>query len=327
MKNDNYISFLPVNICPICSSNESKTITEVQDYELNTCKNIWKIYECKNCYVWWLNPRPNANELNIIYPETYYAYNFEKKIGKFIYTAKLILDRIKLNKIFNYHPEKIKSYLDIGCGDGRYLKIAKKIGLLQNNIIGIEINQAQTKHLSSVGFNIKIGSVENIDELIKNKKIDLITMFHVIEHISNVKETLIKLKNILNKDGLLVVETPNYDSLDCQLFKKSYWGGYHCPRHWTIFNPESIKKAMDIVGFEVIKIEYKTGHSFWLYSFHHYLKYKLNFPVLANFFDPLNSKIFLIIFTIFDILRIKLGYKTSSMLIYSKIKTQDKTVI
>lgn len=320
MKIKNYIKSVQINTCPICNSNHYIVITQLKDYELNTCSNSWRVNQCNNCSVWWLNPRPDLSELDIIYPSTYYAYNFKKKIGRLIYSAKILLDRIKLNKIFEHHPHKVKKYLDIGCGDGRYLKLAEKNKLIKKNIFGLEINQAQTKFLSDLGYNIKIGSVENIDKIINNKKFDLVTMFHVIEHISNVKETLLKLKFILNNDGLLVFETPNYDSLDCKLFKHHYWGGYHCPRHWTIFDPISIERTLKSAGYEIIKIEYKTGHSFWLYSIHHFLKYKLDFPRAAKLFDPLNSKMFLIIFTIFDILRIKLNFKTSSMLVYSRIK-------
>ena len=106
------------------------------------------------------------------------------------------------------------------------------------------------------------------------------------------------------------------------MFRSRWWGGYHFPRHWVLFDPASIRVALEKAGLEVIAIRYQTGHSFWLFSFHHALRYnaRLPMPRLARLFDPLRSKILLMLFTALDIVRRTLGMKTSAMLVLARGK-------
>jgi hypothetical protein len=89
-----------------------------------------------------------------------------------------------------------------------------------------------------------------------------------------------------------------------------------------LFDPVSIRTALESAGLEIVSIRYQTGHSFWLYSFHHALRYntRLPMPRLARLFDPLRSKLMLVLFTALDILRRCVGMKTSAMLILARRK-------
>ena len=147
-------------------------------------------------------------------------------------------------------------------------------------------------------------------------------MFHVIEHVADPVLILRRIRDWLSADGVLALETPNLDSLDARLFRKSWWGGYHFPRHWVLFDLASLRVALERAGLEVMAVRYQTGHSFWLYSFHHLLRYnrRLPMPRLARLFDPLRSKVFLILFTGLDIARRGLGMKTSAMLVMARRK-------
>jgi 2-polyprenyl-3-methyl-5-hydroxy-6-metoxy-1,4-benzoquinol methylase len=70
----------------------------------------------------------------------------------------------------------------------------------------------------------------------------MIFLKQVIEHVDNPLSILDKAYNLLSNGGSLIIETPNRDSWDSSIFKKKYWGGYHFPRHWTIFNDKSISR-------------------------------------------------------------------------------------
>lgn len=102
------------------------------------------------------------------------------------------------------------------------------------------------------------------------------------------------------------------------ILKKTFWGGYHIPRHWTLFDEKSLRHLFEAAGFKVISLSYQTGHSFWMYSFHHIVKYKLRMPRLARWFDPLIGMPFLIAFTGLDIVRRTLGFRTSAMLLIAQ---------
>ena len=161
----------------------------------------------------------------------------------------------------------------------------------------------------------------DVDNRKQEETLEFITMFHVIEHVKDPKSIIKTLNKLLVPGGHLVIETPNIDSLDAMIFKETFWGGYHFPRHWHLFTPESLTALASSLNFKIIKLSYLTGHSFWLYSFHHFFKYHLKQPYIASFFDPMKSKFFLVLITLFDTLRSSLGFKTSSMLlILKKIK-------
>ena len=70
---------------------------------------------------------------------------------------------------------------------------------------------------------------------IKEETLEFITMFHVIEHVKDPKSIIKTLNKLLVPGGHLVIETPNIDSLDAMIFKETFWGGYHFPRHWHLF--------------------------------------------------------------------------------------------
>jgi hypothetical protein len=78
-----------------------------------------------------------------------------------------------------------------------------------------------------------------------------------------------------------------------------------------------MRTLLEDAGFEVVRVSYKTGHSFWMYSFHHAIKY-LKLPWLARWFDPLKGVPALIAFTEFDIVRGALGFRTSAMLVIAR---------
>lgn len=233
--------------------------------------------------------------------------------------CKKIIDKNKLKKIFKYLPKKPKLYFDVGCGSGRYLQSACEIGLSVKNIYGCEIDTGITKALIKKGFKIYNKPFEKIPlKKIKNK-FDIISLFHVIEHLPKPKRTISNIKEILKENGWLVIETPNLESFDAKLFKKTFWGGFHYPRHWHLFSQNPLTILLENNGFKVRKIRYLTGHSFWMYSFHHLLRYKFNAPeIVWRNFDPLQGVMFLSLFTLFDTIRGFLGFKTSSMLILAE---------
>jgi len=310
----NLINFYNCHYC----KKKLKKISSGYDYEYRTTSKKWHFLACKRCDVFFLSPRPNETQLNIIYPNNYYSYNYNK-INFFVRYGKKILDYLKIKKILyrKFYYKKNFYYLDIGCGSGQYLSLLNQMfSIPKKNIYGLEKLQRNKKIKSE--FKILNKDLLNF----KTKKLfDFISMFHVIEHIVDHVKILNKIKSLLKKSGILVIETPNTDSLDCKLFRNGTWGGYHFPRHWILYSTNSLKTILEKNGFECIKIFYSTGHSFWMYSFHNYFRKKKIF-FLSSLFDPtkIYATPFLIVFTIFDYFRSKIGFKTSSVVIVARKK-------
>lgn len=307
-----------VPLCPVCENTKSEQFAVGFDYESQTCKNPWRFVQCDTCSHVWLNPRPALSELSTIYPPTYYAYDFEGKVNSIALKGKAFLDNLKMGGIFKQLSVPMTSFLDIGCGSGRFLRVAKERGVDPQEIYGLELDDRVVTRLKKEGFNVFCERVEEAQG-IPSDGIDLATMFHVIEHVDDPYAVIEKIGGWLSPGGILALETPNLDSVDARLFKKSFWGGYHIPRHWNIFTPDSMRRLLERAGLEVVSISYQPGQSFWMWSLHHKLRFgKLESKRFGDWFHPLVGLPFLIGFTGFDKLRAFLGFKTSAMLIVAK---------
>ena len=322
------IDEIAIQLCPVCSSNESRPYAQGFDYEMQTCSNLWKFEQCTSCSCVWLNPRPAPSTLGTIYPPSYYSYDFEKRINPIAVKAKHILDNGKINSIIKHLAKPPESYMDVGCGSGRFLRLFDRKGMRQSRIYGLELTEKPVKQLQKEGYQAFEKRVEDFNDM-PHDSIDLVTMFHVIEHVEDPGTVVRQIRNWLSPGGIFAIETPNIDSIDARIFRKSWWGGYHIPRHWTLFNRKSLQKLVEDSGLEVVHIGYQTGHSFWMYSFHHWLRYNSKYPCsqrVANIFHPHKGVLFLASFTLFDIIRRTLGFRTSSILLIARKPAGDPTI-
>jgi 2-polyprenyl-3-methyl-5-hydroxy-6-metoxy-1,4-benzoquinol methylase len=253
----------------------------------------------------------------VIYPRHYYAYDYESKINPIARWGKARLDSRKLGKILSYASEPPRTFLDIGCGSGRYLRTMAARGLQRRDIHGLELDTAVVEALKKEGFSVERARAEDAD--ITPASIDLATMFHVLEHVDAPDRVVSRIAGWLAPGGLLAVETPNLDSLDRRVFADGMWGGYHIPRHWHLFTAATLARLLENAGLTPIATLYQTGHSFWMYSLHHRFRYSPSPKIgLSRLFDPFSSVVPLAAFTAFDAGRAMLGARTSAMLMLAR---------
>ena len=306
-----------VATCAVCGEDDTTQYAQGFDYELRTCRNEWTFVRCGGCGHVWLNPRPAVSTLGVIYPKHYYAYDYETRISAAARWGKSMLDARKLGAILKRLDREPRSYLDVGCGSGRYLRTMAARGLDQRNIHGLELDVAVVRRLCDEGFRAECARVEDAE--IAPASLDLVTMFHVLEHVDAPDQVAKRLAGWLAPGGVVAIETPNLDALDRRLFADRYWGGYHIPRHWHLFTSETLARLLHNAGLEPMTTLYQTGHSFWMYSMHHWLRYAGHpRPGLARFFDPFTNVLPLAAFTAFDKLRAAAGARTSAMLMLAR---------
>lgn len=307
----------PVSACALCGGSATHVYARGYDYELRTCRNEWTFVQCDACGHVWLNPRPALSALGVIYPRHYYAYDYETRISPIARWGKSVLDARKLGAILARLNRAPRTYLDIGCGSGRYLRTMAARGLAKGDTRGLELDQRVVDALVRDGFNVACARVEDAE--IPAGSIDLITMFHVLEHVDAPDRVVARIASWLSPGGMLAVETPNLDALDRRLFAGQYWGGYHIPRHWHLFTSGTLARLLEHAALEPVATLYQTGHSFWMYSVHHWLRYAGRpRPGLARFFDPITNVLPLAAFTVFDKARAALGARTSAMLMLAR---------
>lgn len=304
-----------VPLCPVCRGSDYKQFATGFDYELLTCANQWRFVQCRACMHVWLSPRPAVAELSVIYPTTYYSYNYSQ-INPIARKAKEWLDQRKIARIVNNCAGLPKTYLDIGCGDGRFLRVLEKMGVPRSGLHGLELDENGVDRLRNQGYpEVFCERVESASHVPENA-IDLATMFHVIEHVDDPGTVIRQIRRWLSPGGILALETPNLDSLDARIFQRTYWGGYHIPRHWNLFTPASLSRLAADCGLEVLGVTFQTGHSFWMYSLHHLARYQgTSRPRLGQWLDPMKSLFGIAAFTALDLLRGAVGARTSAMLL------------
>ncbi len=304
----------PVIGCVVCGGERWIGVAKGFDYEYETCGNEWSYHACDSCGHVQIKSVPESAAISTIYPSHYYSYRINDVVHPVALWAKGLLDRLKFKSITAHLKAPPQSYLDVGCGDGRYLQQMISKGVSRNKAFGVELDPKAVEYATSKGLSVTQCRIEDAGHL-PNDGLDLITMFHVIEHVARPDQVVAKLQSLLVSGGMLAIETPNIDSLDARLARKGYWGGYHIPRHWHVFTPESMTLLLEKAGYKVVAIRYQTGHAFWLWTLHHWLKYGKNMHRLAEICHPLRNVPLLALVTAFDIVRAKLGARTSAMLV------------
>ena len=195
------------------------------------------------------SPQPSSEKLPDYYKsEDYISHTDTRRnlLEKVYHVVRFISLKRKL-KLINSSSPGDKNLLDVGCGTGDFLQIAQ-----QNNwiVTGTEPNDEARQIANSKTNN----SVYNIEHLLEFKKqsFDVITLWHVLEHLPNLEEHISILKTLLKKKGILIIAVPNYKSYDA-VYYKNFWAAFDAPRHLWHFNKESIQKLFSKENMKVLK--------------------------------------------------------------------------
>lgn len=219
--------------CGICSSKHLKFLFKAKDHD-NGSSKYYPIYECNKCHTVSIQPPPSKKELEKYYSDSYYTYKYYGLINK----CFLLLRASKV-------PNK-GSILDIGCGEGSFLKIMKEKSY---DCYGLETSSAGIKKAASKGLAV-YGNIKDI-----KRKFDVITLWHVLEHIKNPVHYLNQIKKRLTKNGYLLVAVPNFDSIQSKLGKDA-WFHLAPPLHIFHYTPKTIASILKKEGFKVVRIEH-----------------------------------------------------------------------
>jgi len=268
-----------------------------KDFEYNTSSDTFLAMRCNSCSLVYLNPRPNISEFEKIYPMNYHAYNFSEKHYGIVYKIRSRLEAKRLMRCCEGLPVDAR-ILDVGCGDGFHLNLLRSYGKKYWTLEGIDIDKRAVEMAKKSGLIVHCGSVESIN--LPQNTYDLAFMIQTIEHLEKPDEVLRGIRKLLKPGGKLVIVTDNTDSLDFRFFKRSYWGGYHFPRHWNLFNRNSLTKIAEKTDFEVAVLGTQYSPVNWVYSIHNWLVDRKGPYWLINRFT-LKSVISLFVFTMLDI--------------------------
>ncbi|WP_246175017.1 class I SAM-dependent methyltransferase [Tenacibaculum aiptasiae] len=214
--------------------------------------------------------------------EEYISHTDSKKgfIDKIYQLVKNYTLKKKLKLINSFNTES-KTILDVGAGTGDFLKVCK-----ENNweIKGVEPSDKARKIAEEKSIKLH----KEITE-IKNTSFDVITLWHVLEHIPNLVEYTNQLKKLLKPNGVLIIAVPNYKSYDADYYKE-FWAAYDVPRHLWHFSKNSIQKIFSNINMNVEKILPMKFDSFYVSLLSEKYKNKKSKTVKA-FFVGLKSNL------------------------------------
>jgi 2-polyprenyl-3-methyl-5-hydroxy-6-metoxy-1,4-benzoquinol methylase len=225
-------------------------------------------------------PQPSLENLPKYYQsENYISHTDSKRnlLEKVYHSVKKIALKRKL-KLINKVSIEGKNLLDVGCGTGDFLQTAKRNSW---TVTGIEPNE-QARQLANLKVNNK---VYDIDHLLKfdSQSFDVITLWHVLEHLPKLDEHISIFKRLLKTNGTLLIAVPNYNSYDAAYYKE-FWAAFDVPRHLWHFSQISISKLVskerltvteklpmkfDAFYVSLLSEKYKTGimnplNAFWV---------------------------------------------------------------
>lgn len=294
---------LTAAVCCVCDAGDARQVGAGEDYEYRTSDDVFSAMQCRSCESVYLNPRPDASEFKRIYPPKYHAFNFSEQGFGIVYQIRARLEAKRLLSFCSDLPTDAR-ILDVGCGDGFHLRLLKKYGAKSWTLEGVDLDERAVAMAEKSGLKVYQGSIERLK--LPENSYDLTFMIQTVEHLEKPYETLTEIRNVLKPEGKLVIVTDNTDALDFKIFKGGYWGGYHFPRHWNLFNKNSLAKLAAKAGFETIEIKTIVSPVNWVYSIHNALV-AWNAPgFLINRFT-LKSTVSLSAFTSLDVVLQKFG--------------------
>jgi 2-polyprenyl-3-methyl-5-hydroxy-6-metoxy-1,4-benzoquinol methylase len=279
-----------VRNCAICEGDNFVHLFQCKDYLLTN--EIFSISQCKKCDFRFTNPRPDNGELIKYYESVNYISHSEKPenfIDKIYYSVRKIALNSKYKLVVSEKrraksEEQLSSILDIGCGTGEFISLFKA-----NNwkVYGIEPNRsAREQAIKKKGLEV---FEESFLDKFSDKQFDVITMWHVLEHVSDLNGQLKSIKRILKDDGLMIIAVPNSDSFDAQLYRQ-YWAAFDVPRHLYHFTKKSVNELLTKNDFELLKVLPMKFDAFYISLLSE--KYKIGKNnYISAFFNGIRSNI------------------------------------
>ena len=229
------------NKCPWCQSEKAHLHLKLNDYFLT--QEPFEIMVCEDCGLLYTTPKPSDEKLGDYYKSEEYYSHQENKEGFIprIYEAVKSVN-LKHKIAIATKEKKHGELLDIGCGVGDFLHFAEQNGW---QCTGAE----PSEDAAVIAKNRVKGEImQPIDlEKLPDESFDVITMWHVLEHVSDLQWQVNQLNKLLKKGGRLVIALPNYNSYDAQFYQDK-WAAYDVPRHLNHFCQDFIANMFKING-------------------------------------------------------------------------------
>ncbi|WP_242392517.1 class I SAM-dependent methyltransferase [Anaeromyxobacter oryzisoli] len=275
----------PVPRCAVCGSSERTTLYEgLTDRIFRVAPGTWTLWRCAGCGAAFLDPRPTLGGIGLAY-RCYYTHDASR--ARHVFSegtgVGLLLRRLRLfayyDDAFGYAlrpaapgaafltrwsaarraradhlirhlpaPSGRARLLDVGCGNGDFLRIGRALGF---DVVGLDLDEVAAARARASGLAVHVGTLDDV--ALEPGTFEHVTLSHVLEHVHDPVGALRRVHALLRPGGRVWIQTPNVEAEGLRRFGPD-WRGLEPPRHLTLFGPESLRRALGAVGFERIAL-------------------------------------------------------------------------
>lgn len=286
-----------VELCPVCGGGDRAILhSDLVDNTFRAAEGKWSLWKCANCSTAYLDPRPTRATIHRAYAN-YYTHQevggkdeyaslspFRKLRRRLVngYTnwrygtqaapscalgvlAAFAIPSVKrtLDREYRHLPRPPKAVgrlLDVGCGDGSFLSMARTCGW---DVVGLDPDPKAVANAATQGLTVHEGGIEYFEG--QTGLFDVITLNHVIEHVHDPVKVLKTCHDLLKPGGQLWLETPNIDSFGHAQFQKN-WRGLETPRHLVLFNRQALQQSLLEAGFHAARDKVRPSPTAGMYQ-------------------------------------------------------------
>ena len=299
--------------CVVCGAADAATEASGRDFEYDTVPDRFSFVRCRRCEHVYLTPRPSAADLPTIYPANYYA--FSEGGNPLVARLRRVWEANKVRLYRKLIGPGARRILDVGCGNGRFLSLLREFGATEWQLLGIDFDEAAVRQCLAKGLHAVVARIEDFEG--EEGTFDAVVMLQLIEHVEDPARICERVYALLRPGGVFVVETPNLAGWDYELFKRSWWGHYHFPRHWNLFATSALHRLLVDRGFSIERTDNLISTSAWIISFHNWLldrRWPEGVVRLFHFQNP----VLLAGFVVVDWSRARLGLPTSNQRVIAR---------
>jgi 2-polyprenyl-3-methyl-5-hydroxy-6-metoxy-1,4-benzoquinol methylase len=234
------LSFLPAaSSCPVCESREIRSLLQAPD-RFHGRWISYRLLSCSSCSLVWLADPPPPEQM-----AEHYGLDYDRSVASAGDSPERFSERIA--KVAEYKTGG--ALLDLGCSSGGFLREMRSSAW---TLHGIEMSQAVARQAEAAsGAAVFVGDI--LDAPYPAGSFDLVTCFHVLEHVYQPLDVLRKIAYWLKPEGIFYVNVPNIDSAGARLFK-SYWYALELPRHLYHYSPRSLGVMAKAVGLDQVSV-------------------------------------------------------------------------
>jgi SAM-dependent methyltransferase len=278
--------------CPLCGGASARTLWVERDLALGV-PGRFHAARCEGCGLLYQNPRVRVDHLAQAYPPNYPAHTRDPELSRILRDGSVAVRRVLAHELGYRHLDLsgggrldswralarrrkvLKNFppwtgsgrlLDVGCASGRFIKQMAAVGW---EVAGIEFDPEAAAKAKTVTERIFIG--DPVDADFPPASFDLVTAFHVIEHLPDPLGSLRNMVRWLAPGGLMIVEVPNVAGVGGSLFGR-YWSGLDFPRHLIHFTPASMGAMVGRAGGRVVHAWHKTKPRYLTRSLRHMMR-------------------------------------------------------